>query len=70
VHEIRKLNKLDVVIENKLHYQLDDGSIVAINEATLQFLNNLLHNQTDIVEYMRESKENFFYVIEKIKEEQ
>jgi hypothetical protein len=69
VHQIRKLNKLDVVVENKLHYQLDDGSIVAINEATLQVLNNLLHKQTDIVEYMRESKENFFYVIEKIKEE-
>ena len=70
MHEIRKLNKLDVVVENKLHYQLDDESIVAINEATLQVLNNLLHKQTDIVEYMRESKENFFYVIEKIKEEQ
>jgi vacuolar-type H+-ATPase subunit I/STV1 len=69
VHQIRKLNKLDVVVENKLQYQLDDGSIVAINEATLQVLNNLLHKQTDIVEYMRESKENFFYVIVKTQRE-
>ena len=68
VQQIRKLNKLDNLIENKLHYVLNDGSIITINEQTQQFLNNLLKNQTDIIEYMRENKDNFFYVIEQIEE--
>lgn len=68
VQEIRKLNKLDSLVENKLHYVLNDDSIVAISERTQAFLNNLLQDQTDIIEYMRESKENFFHVLEQIEE--
>jgi hypothetical protein len=68
VQEIRKLNKLDVVVEGKLHYELSDGSIVAINESTLSVLNNLLQNQKEIIEYMRETKENFMHVLERIEE--
>jgi hypothetical protein len=68
VQKIRSLNKLDAVIEGKLHYELSDGSIVAINERTQKELNNLLSNSKDIVEYMRESKSNFFHVLNKIKE--
>lgn len=68
VHKIRSLNKLDEVIENKLHYKLNDDAIVAINETTQEQLNNILADQKEIVDYMRESKENFFYVIDKIKE--
>ena len=68
VHEIRKLNKLDRLVENKLHYVLEDDSIVAINLRTQEHLNNLLQNQTEIIEYMRESKENFFHVLEQIEE--
>ena len=68
VHEIRKLNKLDRLVENKLHYVLEDDSIVAIDLRTQEHLNNLLQNQTEIIEYMRESKENFFHVLEQIEE--
>lgn len=68
VQKIRSLNKLDEVIEGKLHYVLADESIVAINEETQNRLNNLLGNQTEIIEYMRESKENFFHVLEQIEE--
>ena len=68
VFDVRKLNKLDVVVENKIHYELNDNSVVAIDIATQETLNNLLHNQTEVVEYMRESKENFMRVIEQIKE--
>ena len=68
VQKIRSLNKLDEVIEGKLHYVLSDESIVAINEETQNRLNNLLGNQTEIIEYMRESKENFFHVLEQIEE--
>jgi hypothetical protein len=68
VHEIRALNKLDKVVEGKLHYELSDGSIVAINEGTQDLLNNLLQGQKEIIEYMRESKENFLHVLEQIEE--
>jgi len=68
VHKIRSLNKLDRVVEGKLHYVLADNSTVAINEETQDRLNKLLGNQTEIIEYMRESKENFFYVLEQIEE--
>lgn len=68
VQDIRKLNKLDKIVEGKLHYVLKDESIVAIDQRTQEHLNKLLQNQTDIIEYMRESKENFFYVLERIEE--
>lgn len=68
VFDVRRLNKLDVVVENKIHYELNDSSVVAIDLATQETLNNLLHNQSEVVEYMRESKENFMRVIEQIKE--
>lgn len=68
VQKIRKLNKLDVVVEGKIHYELSDGSLVAINESTQNKLNNLLQNQKEIIEYMREGKENFLHVLERIEE--
>ena len=69
VLEIRSLNKLDILIEGKLHYVLDDESIVAIDERTQQRLNILLQNQTEIIEYMKESKEHFFHVLKKLEEQ-
>ena len=66
VHRIRSLNKLDRLIEGKFHYVLADQSIVAISEETQDKLNNLLQNQTEVIEHMRESKENFMYVLEKL----
>ena len=68
VHKIRSINKLDRLVEGKLHYILADNSTVAINEETQDRLNKLLYNQTEIIEYMRESKENFFSVLEQIEE--
>lgn len=68
VQKIRSLNKLDRLVEGKLHYVLSDESIVTIEETTQERLNNLLQNQTEIIEYMRESKENFMHVLELIEE--
>lgn len=68
VHRIRSMNKLDRLVENKIHYVLKDETIVAISEDTQERLNNLLQNQTEIIEYMRESKDNFMYVISKLEE--
>lgn len=69
VLEIRSLNKLDRLIEGKLHYVLNDESIVAIDERTQQRLNILLQNQTEIIGFMKESKENFFNVLKKLEEQ-
>ena len=68
VQKIRSLNKLDRIVEGKLHYVLADNSTVAINEETQDRLNKLLGNQKEIIEYMRESKEHFFHVLELIEE--
>ncbi len=66
--ELRKINKLDTLVEGKLNYTLDDGSVIAINEATQEYLNKLLQNQNEIIDYMRVSKENFLSVLKQIGE--
>ena len=66
--ELRKYNKLDRLVEGKLNYTLNDGTVIAISESTQDYLNNLLCNQNEIIEYMRESKQNFLYVLERIGE--
>ena len=63
VQKIRSLNKLDSLVEGKFHYVLNDDSIVAINETTQERLNNLLQNQNEVIDYMREGKNNFMHVI-------
>jgi len=52
----------------KLEYTLSDGSIVAIDEQTQNNLNMLLKNKYEIVDYMRESKNNFIRVIKQLGE--
>lgn len=68
ITEIRKLNKLDTLVEGKLDYKLNDSSVIAIDETTQQKLNSLFGDQQDVVEYMRESLDNFLKVIKNIGE--
>jgi hypothetical protein len=68
VQRIRQLNRLDTIVEGKLHYVLTDDSIVAITEQTQERLNKLLADQTEIIEYMRESVSNFLHVLEQLEE--
>lgn len=68
VTEIRKLNKLDKLVEGKIDYILNDESVIAISEHTQQKLNSLFDGHQDVVEYMRESKENFLEVIRNLGE--
>lgn len=53
-------------IAGKLQYELSDGSVVAIDEATQELLNKLLSNKPEVVDYMRESKDNFIRIIREI----
>lgn len=55
-------------LPGKLEYTLNDGNTVAINEDTQHLLNTLLDDKYQIVEYMRESKENFMHVIRELGE--
>jgi hypothetical protein len=66
--QIRDLNKFDKLVEGKVDFKLNDGSVVAINKDTQLHINNLLQNHNEIVEHMRESKENFLSVIQQIRE--
>lgn len=66
VIDIRKLNALDSIIENKIDYILNDGSVVAISEETQSKLNSILDDKYQLVEYMRESKDNFMRVLREL----
>jgi hypothetical protein len=68
VYELRTINRLDRLIEGKINYTLNDGSIVAINEQTQELINKVLSDQIEIISYMCESKDNFLKVINQIGE--
>lgn len=69
VHRIRELNKHDCVLEGKFDYLLEDGSVVFIEKTLQELLNNYLATDVSLIEYMRESKENFTAIVEKVLEE-
>lgn len=63
---IRSLNSIGSIIENKIDYTLDDGSVVVISEESQLKLNTLLEDKYQLVEYMRESKDNFMHVLREL----
>ena len=63
---IRSLNSVDSLIEGKIDYVLEDGSSVAIDKDTQEVLNSLLEDKYQLVEYMRESKQNFMHVVKEL----
>lgn len=65
---ITEMKQRTSLFTGKLEYKLNDGNIVAISESTQYKLNRLLNNKYEIVDYMRESKENFMYVVRQLKE--
>ena len=67
VQRIRELNRHDSILENKLHYVLNDGSTVAIDVGTQEYLNSILDQE--VVEYMREGKENFINALQLLTKE-
>lgn len=66
--EIRKFNKLDRLIEGHFDYKLNDGTRIVISESTQQQINNVFGQHQDVVEYMRESQDNFLSVLNQIEE--
>jgi hypothetical protein len=53
-------------LPGKIEHVLNDGSVVAVDEETQNLLNTLLEDKYQIVEYMRESKQNFMRIIKEV----
>jgi hypothetical protein len=66
--DIRNHNKLDRLIESRIDYKLNDGSVIAISEDTQSRLNSLFRSHPDVIEYMRESVDNFLDVLNQVEE--
>lgn len=66
--EIRTCNKLDRIVEGKVDYKLDDGTVVAINESTQALINNVFGKHPDVINYMRQSVDNFLAVVDQLEE--
>lgn len=68
VKDIRKLTDVQRSVYNKIDFVLNDGSSIAINEETLNTINNIFGKETDIIEYMRESTDNFLSVVNQLED--
>lgn len=66
--DIRKLNKLDCVVEGRFDYVLADGSKIVISESAQEHINKLFGQHQDVIEYMRENVTNFLDVLNQIEE--
>lgn len=65
--EMRKLNKLDNIIPNKIDYILKDNSRIFIDYKTQEIINNVLGEHIDIIDYMKQNITNFSQTINQIK---
>lgn len=66
VSDIRSLNSVDSILINKIDFVLNDKSTVAISENTYQKLSRFINDKYQLVDYMRESKDNFIRVIKEL----
>lgn len=65
--EMRKLNQFSRVVNDKFDFILDDGNVVAVNEETLNKLNNIEDSlKSETFTYMQENIENFLTIIKAI----
>lgn len=67
--EMRSSYKTAHIIENKLDFKLNDGKQIAISEDTVNKIANVLNNSKDkeeILNYMRESVDNFTSVVKQL----
>lgn len=67
--EMREANKLDSLIEGKMVFKLNDDTQIALSENTVSKIAKLLNNTSDkneIVEHMRQSRDNFLSVLKLI----
>lgn len=61
-----EIKQKNTSIPGKIEHKLNDGSVVAVDEHTQSKLNRLLEDKYQVVEYMRESKQNFMRIIKEV----
>lgn len=54
------------VAHNKLEWTLEDGAVVAVDASTQEHLNKLLKDKPEVVQHMRESKDNFLNIVREV----
>lgn len=66
ISEMRRYNSLDRLVDTKIDFKLNDGTVVAIDESTMYTINNIFGQHADVISYMRESVDNFMYIVDQI----
>lgn len=66
--DIRKTNRLDNIVEDRLDFKLNDGTPIVISEELYYRINNIFGQHEDVIKYMRESAENFLSVVDQIED--
>lgn len=68
VYDMRVMNRTNRLLEGYLDYILDDGTAIAISEQEQKSINTLLEHHEDVVNFMKQSKQNFLEVLEQLKD--
>lgn len=68
VAELRQLNTLDRVVEGYVDFIINDGTTIVISESVQQQLNNLFGSHPDVVDYIRENRDNFLNVLNQLED--
>ena len=68
VRQIREQTDIRTSSFGKIDFVLSDGSAVAIDPTTLDIINNTFGQHSDVIDYMRESVENFLDVVNQIED--
>ena len=58
--------RTNVLFDDKLDFVLEDNSTVYIDRSTIKHLNNVFAEHLDVINYMKQSSNNFISVVEKL----
>jgi len=67
VYKLREMNTFDNVVNGKIHYILEDESVIAITPSTQEIINSKL--KQNVIEFMKENSNNFLKILNVILKE-
>ena len=67
VFDMKRSNTMDCLLEGRLDYKLNDGSTIVITEETQKSINTLLKHDSEVVDYMKQSRFNFLEVLKQLR---
>lgn len=65
---IRNHNTSDRLIESKIDFVLDDGTIIMMEQETFNRINNTFAEHADVIQYMRQSQDHFLAVVDQLQD--